>query len=1205
MTTTTRTVRDLLTDTPGLRVASRGEPMSIHVDGAESRAVHTAVDNLTSDLADSCGALPTITSEAASARVVVGTVGCSPAVDDAVAAGVLDLAPLLDTDGQLRWEGHLACVVGDALFLVGADRRGTVYAVYDFTRAIGVSPWRWWADVPVRTRDHVTVATNAVAADHPSVRYRGIFINDEEELDAWARLHTGDGTIGPETYARVCELILRLKGNYLWPAMHVGAFNHDPANGRVADELGIVVGTSHCDMLLRSNEHEFGPWAAAQDEPVEYDYSLPGRNRELVQEYWRGSVEQNRDHEVTWTVGMRGIHDYGFQTTAIDEDATLGPEEKFRAKVALLGRVIADQRDLLASTLGVAPSEAPQLFIPYKEVLPLYDAGLEVPDDVTMVWANDNFGHVRRLPDARERRRTGGHGLYYHCSYWSDLTTSYLATSSTPLALMGSELRRAWEGGVERLWVLNIGGVKPLEHELEYFLALAWEAGREVRTADVDSFTAAWIDEWFSGGHGPEVATIHGEYSQINQQRKLEHLDGDAFCQVGHGDEAGRRLASLRALDRRAAAVLEALPSNERDAFFQLVVVKVHLAHLMAGQFYHADRSRLALDQGKSTAADHHLALSRAHDDAIGALVHHYNHGMARGRWSGIFTPRTFPPPVMPLYPAAAPALRIGAPGLGVVVWGEQAPSQHPRLEFHPHGTATKWIEVFTTGAPGLEYTIEADPWIEVGRTRGTVEVEDRIQVHIPDPLAAAGSTGTVRVMSPGTGEAVDVLVAVAAVPELPEGFDGVVEADGHVTIDPSLPDDLDETAWVTVPRLGRYANAALRARPAREESPVDGTDGRTAVFHLHLETPGAHLLELHRLPTLDSTGRIRIGISVDDHPPVTLESPTTDEHRGVWKQAIRDNVEVLRLHLPALEAGAHTLRLHAVDPHVTLSKLVLHTADPVPSNLGPEFSAHTRRPRRDVPDPDPVAVAVSDVVDDARRLHGTDPATVAPLDQVYAGDGFWEGPTTFRHNTVVPQPPGPRRFTVAPDGTKDVPAELGSGVVIEANGTIAFEAENVLAEDTSAWTTPAIGQPRADWSPTQSETNGRTGLAMHVLPRGLSWDPVTAPGLHQRIRVATAGRYRVWLLAKYDDHTDDACVVALDGHVQPPTEQFCGGHLATYGTRQVWVWALLSELDVAAGDHTFSLFALSSGLRVDRVHLTLGDGLPPVDAEWIPSPRL
>ena len=234
--------------------------------------------------------------------------------------------------------------------------------------------------MPVRHHERICLPGDLRIFDWPSVKYRGFFINDEEGLDDWARLHTPDGTIGPTTYEKVFDLILRLGGNYLWPAMHVNAFNADQRNGRLAQSMGVVIGSSHCDMLLRSNQHEWDPWVASQGGHVDYDYSLPGRNRDMIRRYWSQSVDMNRNYEVTWTLGMRGIHDTGLTTRAIDEDPNLDQKDRLQARVDLLGRVIHDQRDILRQHLGRPPQNVPQLFIPYKEVLPLYDAGLDLPE---------------------------------------------------------------------------------------------------------------------------------------------------------------------------------------------------------------------------------------------------------------------------------------------------------------------------------------------------------------------------------------------------------------------------------------------------------------------------------------------------------------------------------------------------------------------------------------------------------------------------------------------------------------------------------------------------------------------------------------------------------------------------------------------------------------------------------------------------------
>lgn len=1185
----------------GVTIATRDGSVEIAVAESESSAVRHAVEDLVHDLRTVSGATVSLTSDPLNARIVVGTLQSS-LLADAIADGVIDVSGLLDEDSQPRWEAFQVATSADTLYLIGADHRGTIYAIYDFTEALGVSPWYWWGGVAPRSKEHVSVQAGVSLVDWPSVQYRGVFINDEEELDAWARAHTPDGTIGPHTYRRLYELILRLKGNYLWPAMHVGAFNTDPENGRLAHEMGLVIGASHCDMLLRSNEHEFRPWADAQDEPVAYDYSIPGRNRDKLREYWRGSIEQNGNYDVTWPIGMRGIHDTGFQTTVIDDNDDLDDDAKFRAKVHLLEEVIADQRRLLSDTLGTDSATLPQIFIPYKEVLPLYDAGLHVPEDVTLVWTNDNFGYVRRFPNETELERRGGHGLYYHSSYWSDFTKSYLATSSTPLALMKSELEKAWAHGIRRLWVDNIGGLKPLEQEMEYFLRTAWDAGRAEPGLDVQRFTADWVDEKFSGGHGSEAADIYTAYYQLNNQRKYEHLTAGSFPQVGYGDEAGRRLSALKLLYQRTNRIIRDLPRDERDTFVQLFAVKIHMAYLTNAQFYHADRSTLSHAQGKLSAADRHLALSRTFNSHKRALIHAYNHELADGVWSEIFTPESFPPPVMPLHPAGTPALRIdAAAGLGVVAWGDLGPVPSPTLRFS-RPAEEKWIEIFTTGAGAVDFTIDADPWIKLSHTTGRTDTETRVTVCVdPD---RAHTVGTIRVTSLTTSESVVVTVHAAAAAAAPADA-AHQESDGYISMDPATAagvSDGESGQWMTIPHLGRYVNHAMRSCVPTPTAQLRPAVGGVLEFPIVLETAGRHVLHVHRHPTLNATGRMRVGISVDDHPVLVAESPITDEHRGAWHDAVQDNIDLVHVELPHLDPGPHTLRLHTIDDGFTLSKLVVNTRTPRPTNLGPVFTAFSGA-AIEYADGDPTSVNLQELADVAQEIYRVNPAEVPPLPQIYAGPGFWDGDTTFRRNLSQPQTLRTARTNAAhPDGTKDLVVQLGTGAVAERDGVIAFEAATALADDASAWRTST----EHEWSHTQADTTCSAGLAMHVRPRGLRWDrPDNAPGLHYRLQVVTPGVYHAWFLVKFDDAHDDAFDIALDGTVLPPETQFSGGEMCTYGTRQVWLWALTADLTLDSGEHTLSLLARKSGLRIHRVYLTTGDELPPTDARWAPSQRL
>ena len=300
-----------------------------------------------------------------------------------------------------------------------------------------------------------------------------------------------------------------------------------------------------------------------------------------MQEYWRESVEQNKDFEVCYTLGMRGIHDSGFETRDL---AGKSPEEIKQAKVDLLTTIIHDQQKILKDTLG---HDTMMTFIPYKEVLELYDTGMEIPEELTLVWANDNYGYIRRYPSEKEKNRKGGNGIYYHNSYWAPPSMSYVFLCSIPLAHTRNELQKAYNEGIRKLWVMNVGAMKPLEQEITFFLRLAWEIGKEnAQTEDVDAYVEDWINRTFTGNIGKETAELLNDFSQLTNVRKLENMDYDAFSQTAYGDEAVVRIHDYENLFRRGNSLYEGLPEEEKDAFFQMVLMRIHAAYFTNQQYY-------------------------------------------------------------------------------------------------------------------------------------------------------------------------------------------------------------------------------------------------------------------------------------------------------------------------------------------------------------------------------------------------------------------------------------------------------------------------------------------------------------------------------------------------------------------------------------------------------------------------------------------
>ena len=541
-------------------VVTAGAAVDIYVDAADFPGVVRAVGDLRSDVQRVSGVAPVIKSSMtglSATAILVGTLGKSPAIDALAAAGKLDTVGVAG-----KWEAAVIQAVINpvagvtrALVIAGSDRRGTVYGIYELSQRIGVSPWYWWADVAPTPATTITVEGSVFKQGEPSVKYRGIFINDEENFSTWAGTKVDAGKKpGPETYKKVFELLLRLKANFLWPAMHPVSdeFNKYSENAANADLYGIVMGSSHPEMMLRNNVKEWDPWAAAHGSPS-YDYSV---NPQAIYDYWDARVQTNGKYENGYSVGMRGEHDSGL--VAVNAPTTAD-------KVKLMEKIFADQRKILANRVGADVTRVFQVFTPYKEVLPIYNAGLEVPDDVTILWAEDNHGYLRQLPSAAERMRSGGAGVYYHISYWGD-PVSYLWLNTTPLTLVREELQKAYDTGANKLWVINVGDIKPSEVALEFIMRFAWRVA-DYTEANVSSFVGALAARDFGSSVAAEVADIVMRYYQINIARRPEFMGKSTFNYVNYGDEGQKRLDELTALLGRASAVSDALPASKKDAF--------------------------------------------------------------------------------------------------------------------------------------------------------------------------------------------------------------------------------------------------------------------------------------------------------------------------------------------------------------------------------------------------------------------------------------------------------------------------------------------------------------------------------------------------------------------------------------------------------------------------------------------------------------
>lgn len=631
--------------TGDLTLAAQGRVAPVVIDPADHDVVAIAAADLRRDLATVTRATP-----GGDTQIWIGTLGRNAAIDRLIADRRIAAGTL-----KGAWESFLITSVDKprpgvarALVIIGSDRRGTAYGAYELSRAIGVSPWYWWADVTPRHQANLHVAKGLRRFGPPSVKYRGIFFNDEDwGLVPWAATTHApqEKPLGPKTYANVFELMLRLKANLLWPAMHkvTQPFNADPANAALAERYAIVMGSSHAEPMLRNN---IGEWTAPPDD---FDYV---KNADGVQRYWADRVATNAGYGSIWTLGMRGIHDSGMVGPSTIED-----------RRATLERIITDQRGML-DRAGIA--DAPQVFTPYKEVLDIYHAGLNVPDDVTLMWPDDNFGYIRHFPDQAERARSGGSGIYYHLSYLGG-PLSYLWLSTTPPALIREEMGRAFDRGARQMWVVNVGDLKPAELATDYFLSLAWDI-EATRAQTIDHFVEGWAAENINAAQARPIADILRAYHRLNFDRRPEHLQwyrpGEKARQSPLSiAQADARLAKFAAMEQAATALEPHVAADRRDALFELLTYPVAASAAANRRFFAAEAHDRLRDSNLAEAIRRGM-IAHAAGATLRGLTQRYNQKIADGKWRGMMAVepadgqwRTYRliPPILPAPDVSAP----------------------------------------------------------------------------------------------------------------------------------------------------------------------------------------------------------------------------------------------------------------------------------------------------------------------------------------------------------------------------------------------------------------------------------------------------------------------------------------------------------------------------------------------------------------------
>jgi hypothetical protein len=993
---------------PGrFQLVARGKATPIVVSDADYPGVIRVVGDLRDDISRVTKAPPkVIKGPAPAAReiVLVGTLGKSPIIDQLVKANKLNAGEIAG-----KWETFVTQAVerpmpgvDRALVIAGSDQRGTIYGVYDLSAQIGVSPWYWWSDVPAKRKTALYVLPGLHSRGEPAVKYRGFFINDENpQTGLWAPKYFGrglapgyEGGLNRKYWAKIFEVALRLKANYIWPAVWDRAFaEDDPENHATATLYGIVMGTSHEAPMMRGieewNRHVIpavkdakGNVVTPQTDPYggtgEWRFS---KNPKALKAYWTKGIRRMVDENIEGvvTLGMRG-----------PGDVSLPPEDG----IPLMKEILGTQRRILADVTGKDVTAIPQVWTLYKEVQAWWNQGLRAPDDVTVVWCDDNWGNTRQLHNLSDPERSGGYGIYCHFDYVGG-GRNYKWVDSNLLPNIWEQLSLVYTCGVDRLWMVNVGDMKNEELPIQFFLDYAWNPQR-LPVERIGQWEREWAGQQFGPTQANAIANILHEYSKLQSDRKPELLNrkimldpkvdiatnpdaaviyddqGNPFSLSNYREMEGV-VAQWQKLAASAGAVKKALPSEYQDAYYELVYYQVkasaNLYELRLAEFTNI----LYAAQGRSATNDLAAAAeARFADDR--ALSDYYNTKVAGGKWANWATQPHIDYGDSARYGANAlwqqpelkgaaiadvifPAIkRIKVPvgsDMGVAIDGSNkywpAEKTAPILPaFSPfQRQPQQYIEVFNRGAAPFKYKIEPSvPWMSVKPAEGTVEKEVRTMVSVDWLRAPKGTTkATVTV----TGASGAVVVVQAAI-ENPDANDstltGFVEANGYVSMEAdhyTREVDAPPISWKRIPDMGR-TGSGMTPLPVTAKRQTPGGDSPRLEYGVHLFSAGEVKVWAYLSPRNDvrNAGGLQYAVSIDDARlqivNITTALAGIPMNRS-WERNTSNNVNLTSTTHTVAAPGKHVVKFWMVDPTVIVQKLVLDMGGVKESYFGPPES--------------------------------------------------------------------------------------------------------------------------------------------------------------------------------------------------------------------------------------------------------------------------
>ncbi|MFB9864236.1 glycosyl hydrolase 115 family protein [Rufibacter immobilis] len=803
---------------------------------------------------------------------------------------------------------------------------------------MGVSPWYWWADVPVKKNDKIYLQNGRHVSEGPSVKYRGIFLNDEAPaLTNWAKEKFGG--FNHVFYEKVYELLLRNKANYLWPAMWLpNAFSaDDPENPRVADEYGIVISTSHHEPMMRSH-HE---WSRFNGGAWNYE-----TNKEKLREFWRGGVKRMGNYESAVTVGMRGDGDEGMsEHTAVD----------------LMKTIIADQRQIIAEETGKPAKETPQVWAIYKEVQDYYDKGMRVDEDIITLFSDDNWGNIRYLPKKEDQTAKRKYGMYYHFDYVG-APVSYRWHNVTQIERVWEQMNLTYEWGVRDLWLVNVGDLKPMEFPISFFLYYAWDTN--MKASDLPNYYVNWAEQQFGADHAQEIAQIMSLYNKYNARRTPEMLTPDTYSHQNYR-EADRVIEEFNQLLSKSKAIYEKLPKSHKSAFYQLVHSPIEMSANLNEMYVAARKNKLYAEQGRASANSYAEKVKELFlKDA--ELTRQFHEELEGGKWNHMmsqthigYTSWNHPPANK--MPAVSYVQTDSSALLGFMVehglnpsWGGFSVEGHGLFSpafsrFDNINKQSYYLEMYNRGGGILNYSIEPkNDWIKLSKKEGSIRYDEKVYVSIDWDRAPKGkATGAILVKGAGKEYTVEVPIRN----NLPKAS-GFVENNGVVSIEAARfirKSDSKDISWTVVPNLGR-TSSSITIEPANAERQKPGENAPRVEYEFTIFDGGDLKVEAYLSPIQNykKNEGLKYAIAIDNEEPHIVninegEVKPDYEYAEWWSKSVADHIKKKTSVHRAVKPGKHTLKIWMVDPGVVFQKFVIDAGGLKSSYLGPPESINLK----------------------------------------------------------------------------------------------------------------------------------------------------------------------------------------------------------------------------------------------------------------------